>query len=61
MSRDLVALKKVVELLPIEGADNIELARVENTGWKLVVQNYVPQPLRLYSGTQLDPLQRELH
>lgn len=37
MSRDLVALKKVVELLPIEGADNIELARVENTGWKLVV------------------------
>ena len=38
MARELVALKKVVELLPIEGADNIELAHVENTAWNLIVR-----------------------
>lgn len=38
MARQLVALKRVVELLPIDGADNIQLAHVENTAWNLVVR-----------------------
>lgn len=38
MTRALVTLRKVSELLPIPGSDNIQLAHVEGMAWNFVVQ-----------------------
>lgn len=54
--QNLATIRKIKSLSPIEGADRIELATMENLGWQVVVQKGIHAVGDLVSYVQIDTL-----